>query len=337
MKEWVQIVQHIENNIEHSQNIALATVIEVEGSAYRRVGARMLVLEDGTWLGSISGGCLEGDMLKKAQLAMDSQAYKIVTYDTREEDPFELGIGLGCNGKIVILINPFKDQIIEFCRSLKKALDAPKATWLQSTWNFTQSDQSTIVELNSDKNTQLKTQLIIEDEIYQLTESISPQPRIWIVGNQFDAVSLILNCQQLGWKIFWVGNVHKMKSNYKKHCEKVLDWADDLNILSSDYVVFMTHDLDRDVEMMEKLADKSPFAYWGILGPKARMDKILKQLNDKGVSINAESISSPIGLDLGAEGPDEISISILAEILAKVNERSAQPLKNRKSPIHTSE
>lgn len=337
MKEWVQIVQHIDNHIEEPQKMALATVIEVEGSAYRRVGARMLVLEDGTWLGSISGGCLEGDMLKKALLAMDSQTYKTVTYDTREEDPFELGIGLGCNGKIVILINPFKEQIISFCDVLKKALDAPHATWIKSTWNFAQSDLSSVVEMDSNKIQPLSIQLIIEDEIYQLIECISPQPRIWIFGNQFDSISLINNCHQLAWKIYWVGNTHKMKSSYKHLCEKVFDWSDDLPILASDYVVFMTHDLDRDLEMIEKLSSKSPFAYWGVLGPKTRMDKILKQLEEKDVSISADTISSPIGLDLGAEGPDEISIAIIAEILSKVNDRSAQPLKNRKIPIHTTE
>jgi len=337
MKEWVQIVQHIENNIEQTQKMALATVIKVEGSAYRRVGARMLVLEDGTWLGSISGGCLEGDMLKKSVLAMESQSYKIVTYDTREEDPFELGIGLGCNGMIVILINPFKDQIESFGNVLKKALDAPQATWIKSSWNLIQSNQSIVLEINSNLKKQVNAQLIIEDDVYQLTECILPQPRIWIIGNQFDAISLMSNCKQLGWKIYWVGNTNKMKSPFKRLCEKVFDWFDDLSILPSDYVVFMTHDLDRDIEMIEKLSTKSPFAYWGILGPKTRMDKIIKQLDDNGVSIKTDAISSPIGLDLGAEGPDEISIAILAEILSKVNNRSAQPLKNRITPIHTTE
>jgi xanthine dehydrogenase accessory factor len=335
MKEWAQIVQHIEENIEQSEKMALATVIQVEGSAYRRVGARMLVLENGNWLGSISGGCLEGDMLKKALLAMESQTYKIVTYDTREEDPFELGIGLGCNGKIDILINPFKPQILTFAQILKEALHAEKFTLIQSTWNFSDNLLSNVSAIPFVDDYIESSNLLIEKDFYQFTELISPQPRIWIVGNQFDSISLIQICLQLGWRIFWVGNTLKMKSSYKNQCENVFDWADELPIHSTDFIVFMTHDFDRDVEMTTKLYSSSPFAYWGILGPKKRMQKLVKQLNESGVQIEEDTISSPIGLDLGAEGPDEIAVSIVSEILAKINNRSAQPLKNRITPIHT--
>lgn len=335
MKEWVQIVEQIENHINHSEKMALATVIQVEGSAYRRVGARMLVLENGNWLGSISGGCLEGDMLKKAQLAMDSQTYKIVTYDTREEDPFELGIGLGCNGKIDILINPFKNEIQAFAQIFKEALHAENPSIIQSSWNLTNSSLSEVSILSSLPNPTDSPSLRIEKDLYQLTEVISPQPRIWIVGNQFDSLSLIQICHQLGWKIYWVGNLSKMKAAGKALCEQVFDWSDEIHLFSSDFIVFMTHDFDRDVEMISRFYAQSPFAYWGILGPKTRMQKLLKQLNEMGVKIDDQPISSPIGLDLGAEGPEEIAISIVSEILALKNNRSAQPLKNRINPIHT--
>jgi xanthine/CO dehydrogenase XdhC/CoxF family maturation factor len=311
-------------------------VIQVEGSAYRRVGARMLILEDGTWLGSISGGCLEGDMLKKALLAMDSQSYKLVTYDTREEDPFELGIGLGCNGKIDILINPFIDQITLFSQLLKQALTGDKNSLIHSKWNLNNPDESIFSSqlILNGSTSELGT--LMEKELCQLTELIPTQPRIWIFGSQFDSVSLIQICYQLGWRIFWIGNKLKMKSSHTIHCEKVFDWSDDLPLLPSDYVVFMTHDFDKDLELMAKFSSYMPFAYWGILGPKLRMQKLMKQLNETGVHLNEHSISSPIGLDVGAEGPDEIAVSIVAEILAQSNQRTSSPLKFRNTPIHSS-
>ena len=95
MKELYTVIQQVKDLQKSGLKFVLATVVRVEGSAYRRPGARMLIAEDGNWWGGISGGCLEGDILKKAQLALFSQSYKTITYDTREEDPFALGIGLG--------------------------------------------------------------------------------------------------------------------------------------------------------------------------------------------------------------------------------------------------
>jgi xanthine/CO dehydrogenase XdhC/CoxF family maturation factor len=94
MKELIQILGQLNRLLQSGESFALATVVFVDGSAYRRPGARMLIDEQGNWWGGISGGCLEGDLLKKAQMAMRQQTIKNITYDTREDDPFQLGIGL---------------------------------------------------------------------------------------------------------------------------------------------------------------------------------------------------------------------------------------------------
>lgn len=312
MKEWVEIVQKLEIALGQDVPLALATVIGVEGSAYRRVGARMLILDDGTWVGSISGGCLEGDMLKKAKLAIQSQEVKVITYDTRDEDPFALGIGLGCNGKIDILIDPDRNRILAFKAFMEKALNSEKGLEISHTWNVAGKSKS--VELH---------------------EFIPPQPRIWIFGNQFDSHSLIKMCQQFAWKIFWVGNTLKMSREIKQLCTSVFDWEDVKSIQFGDFVVCMTHDLERDIQICEKLANEDKIAYWGILGPQKRLGKIKEKLAEINCKL-PDTIHSPIGLDLGAEGPDEIAISIIAEIIAIKNNRDGQPLKFRKKPIHES-
>src|SRR5688572_13348941 len=106
MKEFSSIVAAYPG-IDHTQRkAALATVVRVRGSSYRSPGARMLITDDGKWVGSISGGCLEGDALRKARQVMTTKQSMTVTYDTREESNQNLGIGLGCNGVIDVLIEP---------------------------------------------------------------------------------------------------------------------------------------------------------------------------------------------------------------------------------------
>ncbi|MDP9047607.1 MAG: XdhC/CoxI family protein, partial [Bacteroidota bacterium] len=106
MKELQDIVNAFDIANKTGKQTALATVVLVEGSSYRRAGARMLVTEDGQLTGAISGGCLEGDALRKARQVMLQNKPMLVTYDTTDEDDAKLGVGLGCNGIIHILIEP---------------------------------------------------------------------------------------------------------------------------------------------------------------------------------------------------------------------------------------
>src|SRR6476620_4632058 len=106
MKELNDIILAYDKSVLRNKQTALATVVKVEGSSYRRPGARMLVEEDGKLTGAISGGCLEGDALRKALLVMAQQKPMLVTYDTTDEDDAKLGVQLGCNGIVHILFEP---------------------------------------------------------------------------------------------------------------------------------------------------------------------------------------------------------------------------------------
>src|SRR5882757_7921622 len=111
MKEFKAIINEY-NKVDFTRHkAALATVVRVRGSSYRSPGARMLITDDGRWVGSISGGCLEGDALRKARQVMNDRKPITVTYDTREESNQNLGIGLGCNGVIDVLIEPAHSSI----------------------------------------------------------------------------------------------------------------------------------------------------------------------------------------------------------------------------------
>lgn len=321
MKELILVIQQVKELQKAGLKFVLATVVRVDGSAYRRPGARMLIAEDGNWWGGISGGCLEGDILKKAQLALFSQSYKSITYDTREEDPFALGIGLGCQGVIEILINPFQDQINELVSTLEKHLAGNVAHSLAI--SYSNAFQITMNEANDSHGCSWENELF--------TEYLPAPMTVWVLGNQFDAQGFIQQATALAWRVNWVGILSKMTSHVQ--VQKRFGFEELWPIQSTDYLVMMTHDLEKDVKILEKLlsAPIKP-AYVGMLGPKKRFDKLQNHFKEDLVTLLP--ISTPIGLDIGAEGPEEIAIAIISEILSTKNNRNGQRLSLRDRAIH---
>lgn len=348
MKELIQLMDHLEDLVASNAVFAVATVIYIDGSAYRRPGARMLINNQGDWWGGISGGCLEGDMLKKAQYSMLNKKMMVVQYDTREDDPFELGIGLGCNGLIEILINPIKEQCIQLLNQLKFHFAQSEPQYLMSRWNidahqdfeikvlkpidfphYLHVSESDLLESSHQSVRQ------ISGSTYSFYEYLPVNQRIWIFGNQFDSKSLIDQCQYLGWEIHWVGHPNKMLKQYQEKVFQVYHWDDNMSFLKDDAVVLMTHDFDRDISVLTTNLHEKNIQYLGILGPAKRFEKISKQLNENQVYFKQEHINAPIGLDIGALGPNEISVAIVAEIICLKNNRNPNFLKNRKNPIHS--
>jgi xanthine/CO dehydrogenase XdhC/CoxF family maturation factor len=280
----------------------------------------MLIDSHGNWWGGISGGCLEGDLLKKAHLAMHQQAIKRITYDTRGDDPFQLGVGLGCKGLIEIVIDPIRENIELVKTMLEKQINSGLPGFIQSQWHI---NALTIVsnEVGSPG---------WDESILQFTEYLPARMRIWVIGNQFDAGSLIELCLNLAWEVHWVGNTAKMRKDLQNRVEAYYDWEAVTGLKSSDCLVFMTHDFDRDVQFINQYVRDRSFQYIGILGPLKRFEQLEKQLSCQLVS----DIASPIGLDIGAEGPEQIAISVVAEILAVQNNRDGQRLKFRLTTIH---
>jgi xanthine dehydrogenase accessory factor len=321
MKELYTVIQQVKDLQKSGLKFVLATVVRVEGSAYRRPGARMLIAEDGNWWGGISGGCLEGDILKKAQLALFSQSYKTITYDTREEDPFALGIGLGCQGVIEIHINPFQDQINALVDALEKHLEGNVAHTLKT--DHSDSFQIELLEASVSH--------VSDWSEHTFTEYLSAPMTVWVFGNQFDAQGFIQQANELAWRVHWVGILSKMATHLT--VKERFSYEDLWPIQSSDFLVMMTHDLEKDVKILEKLlsAPSKP-AYVGILGPKKRFEKLQNHFKEDLVTLLP--ISAPIGLDIGAEGPEEIAISIMAEILSTKNNRNGQRLSLRDRAIH---
>lgn len=348
MKEIKLFVGQLSLYIQSGVKFAIATVVNVDGSAYRRPGARMLINEKGDWHGGISGGCLEGDMLKKAQLSMLTNQNKLVRYDTREDDPFELGVGLGCNGLIEILISPD----LEYARCLFEILNGhihkSKPTILEHTFCFN-SRNSAFVTINATNpfvsmlskedadlvlNQHQSKVNVLENELL-FVEFLPAIPRVVIYGNLFDSSSLIELCHFLSWDVCWVGNPLKMHASLKDKVQLFFHWDDQIPLRDNDVIVLMTHDFERDLSIVKHLISINFIGYIGILGPLKRMQKIIKQLEISSVKMKDMSFFGPIGLDIGAEGPNEIALSIVSEVIAFNNSRDGSSLKNRIKSIHT--
>jgi xanthine/CO dehydrogenase XdhC/CoxF family maturation factor len=321
MKELIQIIQQVKELQRTERKFVLATVVLVDGSAYRRPGARMLISEEGNWWGGISGGCLEGDILKKAQLALYSQEYKSITYDTREEDPFALGIGLGCQGVIEIHINPFQNQIDQLVTALEHHVQGNVAHTLSIC--YARDFQISLEEAAESHASKWA------DDTF--TEFLPAPMTVWLFGNQFDSHVFIQQAALLSWRVNWVGILSKMKANLPVNGR--FSYEDFRTIKNSDYVVMMTHDLDKDIKILQRLIElPTKPTYVGILGPKKRFEKLQNHFEQD--LVTQLPIATPIGLDLGSEGPEEIAISIMAEILSIKNNRNGQRLHLRNRAIH---
>ncbi|MTI32880.1 XdhC family protein [Xanthovirga aplysinae] len=372
MKEIQNIVELYDSLDLDKHQLALATVVKVIGSSYRQAGARMMIVDDGRWVGSISGGCLEGDALRRARKVMLNGKAEIITYDTREESNTEVGLALGCNGVIEVLIEPIDtNREINQISLLKSLLEFKSHGVLATVFR---SDNPYLVrigerlllnpdqELNS-AHCSYKLQEALEEDIKQVKISRKPQLKpyyfpqgnievffeivlppiqLMIFGAGFDAKPLTEYAKSLGWKVSISDEciAHLAPINFPSADQIILCKRSYVrkNFFVTPYtaVVLMSHNYKYDKEVLKQILPTQA-GYIGILGPRKRTDKIFQELEEKGITFSEEQqnlIHSPIGLDIGASTPDEIALSIITEILAKFSHRSGGFLRNKKGPIH---
>lgn len=370
MKEFKNIVAEYKKIDFSQRRAALATVVKVRGSSYRSPGARMLITDDGKWVGSISGGCLEGDALRKARQVMTDKAPFTVTYDTREESNQNLGIGLGCNGVIDVLIEPLdiadtNNTAIFFESILSVNKPVALATVFAST-NKDENGQKLLLSSGETKVNTIEDQELaqqIQIDLAQLFESkksearkytvngketevfielIQPSVSLILFGGGFDARPVSQLAKSLGWDV-------TVTDECVAHIAPLFfPTADKLSLCQRSFIdrdftitpytacVLMSHNYEYDRDVLRKLL-KTETPFIGILGPRKRFDKMLGEFENEGIQLSAEDlhrVHSPIGLDIGAEAPDEIAVSIIAEIQSKFSNRSGGFLKYRNGPIH---
>jgi len=371
MKEFKNIIETY-NQVDFSERkAALATVVQVKGSSYRNPGARMLMLDNGRWVGSISGGCLEGDALRKAKEVILNKTPRTVIYDTSNDDDNQLGIGLGCNGIIDILIEPIDpesaDNPINLMQSFltfentgviatifeatvesntsvgEKVLLKPNGTIQGNNDGLNALLHKPLISVLENQKSEIQVFKFNKGKIKAFLEIIQPSIDLLIFGGGFDAKPVTELAAVLGWNVrvsdecvAHLVPINFPKANQMLTCKRELVQKE-IKITPFTAIVLMSHDFNYDKEVLSQILD-SAAPYIGILGPKSRADKLFSALKDEyKIELSQhhlEKLHYPIGLDIGAETPDEIAVSIIGEIQARFTSRSGGLLKYRSGTIH---
>jgi xanthine dehydrogenase accessory factor len=305
----------------NAQAYALATVVYVEGSSYRRMGARMLVGEDGQFVGGISGGCLEGDALKRARMAILTDKPSIIRYDTSQDDAHQIGVGLGCNGIIDVLFKPInpedpqniinllgdRQQSTRQTTSYITVTKSPDKLLLGNIYNVSKTLPYFLSNFQLQINGITQTQILnLSNDTSVFYEILPPPIHIYIYGHQYDIYPLIQLIQYIGWEYTVIASVSKLKSNVN-HLEP--DHISSIKFDNYSVALVMSHDYKADKQTLTHLANHQ-------------------------IPPSDKTLHYPMGLDLGSQSPEEIALSIIAEIKSVFSNRPGSPLKLRQTPIY---
>ncbi len=370
MKEIEKIISAYEATDRKTEKAAMGTVVKVEESAYRRIGARMYVSSVGHWTGGISGGCLERDALKRAQIAINKNENSIVVYDTLDDDSHQIGVGLGCNGRIEVMFAPIdpedENNPIEILKSIRNTRQTEvllqilscndldkripgilfplsKKDLLSSRTDLALSEIDRCIEiaLEERKSKVVKLQNAAGVDYEILIELIRPRVKVICIGDNYDINAFVSIADEMGWEIHVAGKLSKLSKEVFKYSQSVCSYEEATKIGVDEYtaVVLMSHDYKTDFRLLQQFL-KEEIPYIGLLGPKKRMLKMQKELAEHGSSIDLGALPNlfaPVGFDIGAESPEEIALSIVSEIIATLRDRDGTRLRERVGPIHERE
>lgn len=367
MKELRSIIQAYLSIDLTRTRAALASLVRVEGSSYRRTGARMLVLDNGTYLGGISGGCLEGDALRRAQKAIALGHPSVITYDTMQEDDHQIGVGLGCQGIIDVLFTPLDPVdttnplllltgltgirepavVVTLTGAGGEGIRLGQTLIYESGERFLQTFpipdicRDILLDIQgclADRCSRSITYSSAEGPVRVLIEVILPAIHLIVYGGGDDIPPLLRMAKELGWDTTVVTNIAKAGKALWSEATQVLSHtgADKPEIDSFTAVLLMTHDYKTDLLNLQTILPAGA-SYIGILGARKRTEKMWDALASAGVPLSEtdrQRIYSPAGLDIGANTPEEIALSILAEIRSHFAGRQGMPLRLRKGAIY---
>ena len=372
MKELQEILKAYESVKQAESKAKLATIVKVKGSTYRRPGARMLIREDGTSVGSLSSGCLEADVIERAKKTMKSHDPITVTYDMTSPQNEVWGLNLGCNGIIQILLESLPlSARSPHLRFLSECISTGKPGVIASVFRvdgelkaavgshlFLAEDGKIEEDVRNPALSAALTEDCLQalrsksscDKEYRFTEGvvealiefIRPPRPLFIFGAGADAIPLARMAKDLGWTVTIVDHrpAFVNKERFATADQFLLVRPEEISgkitIESKAVAVVLTHDLSHDLELLRALLP-SEASYVGLLGPSKRAELLLEKLREAGFTPTSQQLSrfhAPVGLNIGAESPEEIALSIMSEIQAFLNGRSGGFLRNHSGPIH---
>ena len=335
--------------------MVLATVYETLGSTYSKAGHRILIGADGRYQGLVSGGCLEGDLAERARTVLETTRTAAVTYDMRGEADELFGLGVGCEGLIRVLLQPLLaaqgyQPFASIARQLLASRPAVVATVIESAHSSMAPGATMIVQAGSREAWNLDESAAdmlarecervlrsggaryAKDEfgLGVLYATLKPVPRLLLLGAGLDAVPLVNMGADLGWRVTVVDHrpAYLERGGFER-AERVVHvvprmLAETVPLADFDAIIVMSHHLTTDRTYLAQLANVGA-RYLGVLGPRARKERLLAGLDEVGPTLRGR-LKGPVGLDIGADSPESIALSVLAELQATLSAATAEPL-----------
>jgi len=314
----------------------LATVVALDGSSYRKPGVRMLIIENKELIGAVSGGCVEKDILRQSQSVFQNGMSKMMSYDGRYR--------LGCEGILYILLEEFKPSE-SFFNVFEQTLKSRNVFEIHSSYLKEEgiiNGIGSVVNFDEKNIHSLSDKTKSNDAVLTFKQTMPPCFKLMIFGAEHDAVKLCQLASFNGWEVTVVSGPLESKTieNFPGATAFYSVSLDNLELSSIDNetaIVLMSHNFANDLKYLLELKDTRP-VYIGMLGPSNRREKLLSQFIEYCPEVDEfflELIHGPAGLNIGAETPQEIAISILSEILSVVREQTPMMLKEKTGRIHT--
>lgn len=364
-------LQTILEKLQASENAVLATVVDVQGSSYRLPGARMLIDESGKSVGTVSGGCLEADVLEWAKRVLVTSAATVITYDTTQNEDSVFGLGMGCRGVVRILLEAARDnRLFDFWREcferrtrgavatlISKAEDFPLPLGARIFARSKENFETTFDRNNFQAEDFLQTVLtdataaLSENcsgaKVYEskkgslefFIETINPPVSLLLFGAGYDALPVADFAKNLGWRVCVIdpraawANAERFAGADEIIVSRTENLDSHLFADENSVAVIMTHNYERDREILRRLLGSS-VRYIGALGPKKRTERLLAEIGESFCEGQLAKLYAPVGLDIGAEMPEEIALAIIAEIQGVLANRQGGFLRERNGGIH---
>ncbi len=346
---------------QQTENSVLATIIETFGSTYQKAGARMLISKQGELTGLLGGGCFERDLVEQARSVFKTGTAKTVFYDMRSPDDVIWGLGLGCNGAVRILLQLLQAEddfsplniiadvaetnvagvLVTVYESghahfpsghsvfLPASADGNRQLLSTTPFPFTTAALQTVLQ----QKPRLETHVIDSQEIRAFYDPLQPPLRLLVLGAGTDAIPLVQCAKTLGWRVTVADHRPSLiKKERFPQADQLLhlmpeDISGNLALDQFSALVLMTHNIEYDGRYLKAIVHcRIPFI--GLLGPAHRKDRLLQNLGSEATQI-AGRVFGPVGLDIGAETPEEIALSIMAGIHAELGGRSGRQLSSK--------
>ncbi len=350
-----RIIQAFQDWQQTGEPIVLATVYDTAGSTYSKAGRRILIRGNADYQGLVSGGCLEGDLAERARVVLETGEPAAVSYDMRDDGEDLFGLGVGCNGMIRVFLQAL-DQETEYepFASIAQLLLTDNASSVATVIASADPDLpagATLVWTRNPADRQPPAAPVLErlvagceavqasgsarfdtgeDGLAVLYAPLNPVPRLLVLGAGLDAVPVLDMAVELGWRVSVAD--HRpgyLANNEFVGAERIVlvePAALDRELVIGDFdaVIVMSHHLATDQAYLEQLAPLD-IPYIGVLGPRARRDRLLDALGEAGKALGSR-LRGPVGLDIGADSPESIALSLLAEIHAVLKGTSGAAL-----------